>query len=33
MTRALRFIGGCILFASGLAVIYGWMVIGWAVGG
>ena len=33
MTRALRFIGGCILFASSLAVIYAWMVIGWAVVG
>ena len=33
MTRALRFIGGCILFASAMAVIWGWMVIGWAVAG
>ena len=33
MTRALKFIGGCILFAGGLAVIYAWVVIGWAVVG
>ena len=33
MTRALKFIGGCILFASAMAVIWGWMVIGWAVAG
>ena len=27
MTRALKFLGGCLLFASGLVMIYGWMVI------
>ena len=33
MTRALRFIGGCIVFISAMAAIWGWMVIGWAVAG
>ena len=33
MTRALEFIAGCILFAAAMAVIYGWMVIGYAVVG
>ncbi len=33
MTRALRFIGGCIVVSGGLLAIYGWMVIGWAVVG
>ena len=27
MTAALKFIGGCILFAAAMAVIAGWMVI------
>ena len=33
MTKALRFIAGCIVFGSAMAVIYAWMVIGWAVAG
>ena len=27
MIRALKFIGGCIVFASAMAVIWGWMVL------
>ena len=31
--RALKFIAGCLLFTAAMAVIYGWMVIGYAVVG
>ena len=27
MTRALKFIGGCFLFAAGLVAIAGWMIM------
>ena len=33
MTRALKFIGGCIVVIGAALAIYGWMVIGWAVAG
>ncbi len=33
MTRALRFIGGCIVVTGAVLAIYGWVVIGWAVAG
>ena len=33
MTRALKFIAGCLLFTAAMAVIYGWVVIGYAVVG
>ena len=33
MTRALKFLGGVLLFALAMVTIYGWMVIGWAVTG
>ena len=31
MIRAFKFIGGCIVFVGAMAVIYGWVVIGYAV--
>ena len=27
MTAALKFIAGCLLFAAGLAAIYGWIIL------
>ncbi len=33
MTRALKFLGGCIIALAGFALIYAWTVIGWAVVG
>ena len=33
MTRALEFFAGCLLFTAAYAVIYGWVVIGYAVVG
>ena len=33
MTRALEFIAGCLLVGAAMAVIFGWVVIGYAVVG
>lgn len=33
LAALILFVGGCIIFASGLVMIYGWVVIGYAVVG